>query len=169
MKRFHVHVSVANLAESIGFYSTLFAAEPAARKPDYAKWMLEDPRINFAISQRDSEHGVDHLGFQVESDAELAEIGARLTTAELPRETQTEAACCYARSNKHWTIDPQGVAWESFHTLDSVPVYGSDRSTIGEAGVACCTPSELESAAQGGCCGPSTGKGKPGAQAGCCA
>jgi catechol 2,3-dioxygenase-like lactoylglutathione lyase family enzyme len=167
MKRFHVHVSVADLDRSIGFYSTLFGAEPSVRKPDYAKWMLEDPRVDFAISQRDSEAGVDHLGFQVESADELAEIGARLASAQLPRETQDQAACCYARSNKHWTIDPQGVAWESFHTLDSVPVYGDDLSTIGREGASCCVPGETESAAQGGCCGPAAKAADAGAR--CCA
>lgn len=153
MKRFHVHVSVADLAESVSFYSALFAAEPTVRQPDYAKWMLEDPRLNFAISLRGHETGVDHLGIQVDSDAELATLGERLSAAALPQRTQTDTACCYARSNKHWTTDPQGIAWESFHTLDSAPTYGSDQAEpSGKA--ACCSPTEQESAAQGACCGP---------------
>ena len=142
MKRFHVHVAVNDLEKSIRFYSALFASQPAVKKPDYAKWMLEDPRINFAISSRSSKTGVDHLGLQAEDPDELEEIGARLAQADVSTTAQKGANCCYAKSDKYWTIDPQGVAWESFHTLDSVPVYGSDKrgsTTLEAAKAACCT------------------------------
>ncbi|RKE25234.1 hypothetical protein B0G76_6760 [Paraburkholderia sp. BL23I1N1] len=141
MKRMHVHVSVENLADSIRFYSVLFDAQPVVTKGDYAKWMLDDPRVNFAISQRGQPVGVDHLGIQVESDEELAEMNARLDTAALPKETQTGTACCYARSDKYWTVDPQGVAWETYHTLDSIPVFGESRAKPPEELIgACCAP-----------------------------
>ena len=124
MKRLHVHVSVHDLKQSIRFYSALFAAQPTVLKDDYAKWMLDDPRVNFAISTRASKAGVDHLGIQAEDGAELEEIGTRLAQADVSTTAQKNASCCYAKSDKYWTIDPQGVAWESFHTLDSVPMYG---------------------------------------------
>ena len=126
MKRFHVHVAVHDLEQSIRFYSTLFGVPPAVKKDDYAKWMLEDPRVNFAISDRSPRKGVDHLGLQAENGDELEEIGSRLAQADVSTTAQRNASCCYARSDKYWTIDPQGVAWESFHTLDSVPVFGED-------------------------------------------
>jgi len=126
MKRFHVHVAVHDLEQSIRFYSALFGAEPAVKKDDYAKWMLEDPRVNFAISNGHARQGVDHLGLQAETGDELEEIGSRLAQADVATRAQKNASCCYARSDKYWTTDPQGVAWESFHTLDSVPMYGSD-------------------------------------------
>ena len=141
MKRFHVHVSVHDLEQSIRFYSALFGAEPAVKQPDYAKWMLEDPRINFAISNRRAEAGIDHLGLQAEDGAELEEIGSRLAQAGVSTSAQKAANCCYARSDKYWTVDPQGIAWESFHTLDGVPLYGADtRSKATEKGTAsaCC-------------------------------
>ena len=141
MKRFHVHVSVHDLQQSIRFYSALFGAEPAVTKDDYAKWMLDDPRVNFAISARSSKAGLDHLGIQAEDSAELEEVGSRLAQADVSVLPQKGASCCYAKSDKYWTIDPQGVAWESFHTLDSVPVYGADtRAKAGEKKVACCAP-----------------------------
>ncbi|CAE6724985.1 Cadmium-induced protein CadI [Paraburkholderia domus] len=141
MKRMHVHISVENLADSVRFYSALFDAPPVVAKDDYAKWMLNDPRVNFAISQRGQQIGVDHLGIQVESDEELAEMNARLDAAALPKETQTATACCYARSNKYWTVDPQGIAWETYHTLDSVPTFGESRAKpVEETRGACCAP-----------------------------
>ena len=124
MKRLHVHVSVHDLKQSIRFYSALFAAQPTVLKDDYAKWMLDDPRVNFAISTRASKAGVDHLGIQAEDGAELEEIGTRLAQADVSTTAQKNASCCYAKSDKYWTLDPQGIAWESFHTLDSVPMYG---------------------------------------------
>ena len=140
MKRFHVHVAVHDLKQSIRFYSALFGAQPSVEKPDYAKWMLEDPRVNFAISTRASgKSGLDHLGIQAEDGGELEEIGSRLAQADVSVAPQKGASCCYAKSDKYWTIDPHGVAWESFHTLDSVPVYGSDRKIeAGERKAACC-------------------------------
>jgi len=158
MKRFHVHVHVDDLAESVAFYTKLFAAEPAKLEADYAKWMLDDPRINFAISTRGTKAGVDHLGFQVEYAADLAELAQRAKAADMALLDQGETTCCYARSDKHWIVDPQGIAWEHFHTLDNAPVYGEGGQQ---------SPSPRASA----CCG-SQGKGadapaKPAGSAGC--
>ena len=142
MKRFHVHVAVRDLEQSIRFYSALFGIAPAVKKDDYAKWMLEDPRINFAISNRSPATGVDHLGLQTDDSAELDEIGSRLAQADVSASAQKGASCCYAKSDKYWTIDPQGVAWESFHTLDSIPLFGTDNRTkavpLKAAATACC-------------------------------
>jgi catechol 2,3-dioxygenase-like lactoylglutathione lyase family enzyme len=139
MKRFHVHVGVHDLKQSVRFYSALFAAEPAVLKDDYAKWQLEDPRINFAISTRPGKAGIDHLGMQAENGDELEEIGSRLAQADVSIAAQKGASCCYAKSDKYWTIDPQGVAWESFHTLDSAPTYGQDaRKQPEKTAAACC-------------------------------
>jgi catechol 2,3-dioxygenase-like lactoylglutathione lyase family enzyme len=126
MKRLHVHVSVHDLEQSIRFYSTLFASQPSVKKDDYAKWMLDDPRVNFAISTHANRKGVDHLGIQAEDGGELEEIGARLAQADVSVTAQKGASCCYAKSDKYWTLDPQGIAWESFHTLESAPVYADD-------------------------------------------
>jgi catechol 2,3-dioxygenase-like lactoylglutathione lyase family enzyme len=142
VKRLHVHVAVHDLQQSIRFYSALFAAEPAVKKDDYAKWMLDDPRVNFAISTRSSKAGLDHLGIQAENAAELEDLGSRLAQADVAITAQKGASCCYAKSDKYWTIDPQGIAWESFHTLDSVPMYGQEtrpRATeVKESTAACC-------------------------------
>jgi hypothetical protein len=141
MKRMHVHVAVDNLQENIRFYSALFHADPTVIKADYAKWMLDDPRVNFAISTRGTKAGLDHLGIQAEDAAELEELGSRLAQADVAVQTQKGASCCYAKSDKYWTLDPQGIAWESFHTLDSAPLYGSDtRIEAGESKAACCAP-----------------------------
>jgi catechol 2,3-dioxygenase-like lactoylglutathione lyase family enzyme len=134
MKRFHVHVGVADLAASIKFYSGLFDAEPAVVEADYAKWMLEEPRINFAISTRAGKTGLDHLGFQADSEAELESLHQRLEAAKGPVVEQKGTACCYAESDKYWTVDPAGIAWESFHTLGRVPVFGEQAAE----GSACC-------------------------------
>ena len=139
MKRMHIHLRVADLAHNIRFYSALFAAEPTVVKDDYAKWMLDDPRINFAISTRATETGLDHLGFQVDEAEELHEMQQRLAAADLPIESQEGTACCYARSDKHWTVDPQGIAWESYHTLDSIPTFNEAADAVAE-GSACCAP-----------------------------
>jgi hypothetical protein len=164
MKRLHVHVAVENLHDSIRFYSALFAAEPTVTKPDYAKWMLEDPRVNFAISNRGAAPGLNHLGVQVESSEELADMHGRLDTLTGVR-TETGAACCYAKSDKYWVTDPQGIAWETFHTLDSIPVFGTDHreaanvgaccillATVAQSNAACCIPTE--EATPNGCCEP---------------
>lgn len=128
MKRLHVHVAVADLDQSVRFYSTLFAAEPTVLKHDYAKWMLDDPRVNFAISQRGGATGVQHLGIQVEDAAELSEVYDRLTQAERPVVAQAAITCCYAASDKQWIADPQGVAWETFLTHGGATVYGQSGS-----------------------------------------
>jgi catechol 2,3-dioxygenase-like lactoylglutathione lyase family enzyme len=141
MKRLHVHVAVRDLEQSIRFYKAMFDAEPTVKKDDYAKWQLEDPRVNFAISQRGAKAGIDHLGIQVESDAELGQLRSQLAQADVAIRDQRNATCCYARSDKHWTIDPQGIAWESFHTLEAAPRYGDDaRLPVREAKAACCAP-----------------------------
>ena len=138
MKRFHVHVHVDDLDKSIGFYSKLFAALPTRVEGDYAKWMLEDPRINFAISTRGATPGVDHLGFQTDDAEELAALKARAEAADMALLDEGQTTCCYARSEKHWVTDPQGIAWEHFHTLDRIPVF-SEGAQAGSA-AACCTP-----------------------------
>jgi catechol 2,3-dioxygenase-like lactoylglutathione lyase family enzyme len=124
MKRLHVHVSVADIEQSVRFYATLFAADPTVLKPDYAKWMLDDPRVNFAISKRGGTTGVEHLGIQAEDSAELAEVYDRLKQAERPIVAQSATTCCYAKSEKQWIADPQGVAWETFLTHGEATVYG---------------------------------------------
>jgi catechol 2,3-dioxygenase-like lactoylglutathione lyase family enzyme len=137
MKRFHVHISVEDLETNVRFYSSVFGAPPTVLKPDYAKWMLEDPRVNFAISKRGLKPGVDHLGVQVESDAELATLRKQVAAAEIAALDQANAECCYARSDKYWITDPQGIAWETFQTLDFIPVYGKARNP---ESTACCSP-----------------------------
>ena len=129
MKRFHVHAHVENLAQSIAFYSQLFGTEPTRVEGDYAKWMLDDPRINFAISTWGDKPGVDHLGFQTDSEEELAELKERARAADLALLDEGETTCCYARSEKHWVTDPQGIAWEHFRTLDSIATFS--RSSAG--------------------------------------
>lgn len=162
MKRFHVHMHVDDLAKSIAFYSRLFAAEPARVETDYAKWMLEDPRVNFAISTRGDKPGVDHLGFQVDEADELAELKARAQGADMALLDEGATTCCYARSDKHWITDPQGVAWEHFHTLGNIPVFNEAavqqpaKTTQQPAQAACC-PTGAPSApapGQAACCGP---------------
>ena len=141
MKRFHLHVAVKDLDQSVRFYSMLFGTDPTVRKPDYAKWMLEDPRVNFAISTRADQVGIDHVGIQAENEAELEDVRARLARADQAYATQKDAACCYARSNKYWVEDPQGIAWEAWHTLESIPVYGTGTRPTGDGKeVACCAP-----------------------------
>jgi catechol 2,3-dioxygenase-like lactoylglutathione lyase family enzyme len=147
MKRLHVHVAVADLERSIGFYSTLFAAEPSVRKDDYAKWMLDDPRVNFAISMQGHARGVDHLGVQVETDGELRELAGRLKAAGEATRDQEATTCCYAQSNKSWVNDPSGIRWETFFTFGEATRYGEDEPRVA-------TP-EMTSACgvESGCCG----------------
>lgn len=140
MKRFHVHVAVGDLEQSIQFYSILFNAEPTVKKEDYAKWMLDDPRINFAISKRNREPGLDHLGFQVEDEADLKEIAQRLKQAKQPILEQEQTTCCYAKSDKAWVHDPQGIAWESFYTTGTATTYGEDVEMTTTNNSACCAP-----------------------------
>ena len=139
MKRFHVHAHVEDLQASIVFYSKMFAAEPTRVESDYAKWMLDDPRINFAISNRGGTPGVDHLGIQTDTEEELAELKARARAADMTLLDEGETSCCYARSDKHWITDPQGVAWEHFHTLNDIPTFSeSAQQAATEPQSACC-------------------------------
>jgi catechol 2,3-dioxygenase-like lactoylglutathione lyase family enzyme len=138
MKRFHVHVAVDDLDATIRFYSAVFRKAPTVLKPDYAKWMLDDPRINFAISKQAGAPGIDHLGIQVDLAEELTALRAQIASAEIAAQDQPNSECCYARSDKYWTTDPQGIAWETFHTLESIPVYG-DGSRPGTTNP-CCSP-----------------------------
>ena len=153
MKRLHVNVAVENLDESIRFYSALFAAEPTVRKSDYAKWMLEDPRVNFAIAARGTNVGIDHLGIQVEDKAELHEVYARLKQADAPVLEQGRVTCCYAESEKSWISDPQGIAWETFLTHGESTVYGG-AAVVEKAEGACCAtrPAKPAVKAPASCC-----------------
>jgi lactoylglutathione lyase len=146
MKRFHVHVHVDDLPASIAFYSKLFAAEPARVESDYAKWMLDDPRINFAISNRGGAPGIDHLGLQADSEEELAELKARAQAADMALLDEGETSCCYARSDKYWLTDPDGIAWEQFHTLGTIPTFSATRQA---------------DAPQDSCCATAAPRGKP--------
>lgn len=156
MKRFHVHTHVEDLQASIAFYSKLFAAAPTRVEGDYAKWMLDDPRINFAISTRGGKPGIDHLGFQVDSEEELAELKARARSADMALQDEGETTCCYARSDKHWITDPQGIAWEHFHTLGDIPVFNEKATPAAADAPACCPPRGkpvgIPVKAQGACC-----------------
>jgi catechol 2,3-dioxygenase-like lactoylglutathione lyase family enzyme len=166
MKRFHVHVSVKNLSESISFYSRLFGADPTTTKPDYAKWMLDDPRINFAISQRGHAMGINHLGFQVDTETELTELRSNIDKAQIGALDQADAACCYAKSDKYWVEDPQGIAWETFHTLGTIPVFG-EAAVAAPSDSACCIPlaKQPEFTAESACCMPTP---KTAVKAACC-
>jgi catechol 2,3-dioxygenase-like lactoylglutathione lyase family enzyme len=148
MKRFHVHVGVDNLEKSVRFYSTLFGREPSVLKSDYAKWMLEEPRLNFAISNRGCAVGVNHLGFQLDDEAELEAMRAQLHRAQFNVLEEKGTNCCYAKSDKYWVQDPSGIAWESFRSLGTIPVFGEHGADMprehvpaGKAKAACCAPS----------------------------
>jgi catechol 2,3-dioxygenase-like lactoylglutathione lyase family enzyme len=157
MKRIHIHIGVENLDESIRFYSAIFGAEPVKTKPDYAKWMLEDPRVNFAISTRASKNGVDHLGIQVDDNDELQEIRARVKAADMAVFEEGETVCCYAKSEKSWVQDPAGIAWEAYRTMEDAQIFSSKLAVSVSAccaepsvsQTACCEPSEKTA----GCCG----------------
>ena len=157
MKRFHVHVGVADLDASIAFYSGLFGAAPSVTKPDYAKGMLDDPRINFAISQKcGAAKGIEHLGLQVEDADELAEVYGRLKEAKGPVLEEGATTCCYAKSEKSWIADPDGVVWEAFLTMGDSTVYGDSPdfaglTSNGAAANACCAP-QVTAPASTGCC-----------------
>ena len=142
MRRFHVHVHVADLAKNIAFYNALFDSQPARVESDYAKWMLEDPPVNFAISTRGARPGIDHLGIQTDDAAELAALKARAVAADMALLDEGETTCCYARSEKHWITDPQGIAWEHFHTLGSIPLFNE---------------APVQPAAQSASCAPAAG------------
>jgi catechol 2,3-dioxygenase-like lactoylglutathione lyase family enzyme len=149
MKRFHVNVTVRDISGAVRFYSALFGAPPVVLKMDYAKWMLDDPRINFAISTRGERTGVNHLGIQVDSAEELTAMRAQLVRADNALIEQREVACCYANSDKYWVTDPAGTAWETFHTLGAIPIYGADTDAVSKTG-GCCSP--LKSAARAAVC-----------------
>lgn len=153
MKRFHVHLRVDDLATSIGFYSKLFAAAPDRVEADYAKWMLDDPRVNFAISMRGGPAGLDHLGFQTDESGELDALRERARSADLAMRDEGRTTCCYARSDKHWIADPQGVPWEHFHTLDTIPVFSEPEQGADDASV-CCAPATTPASMAVGCCAP---------------
>lgn len=165
MKRFHLHLAVDNLAANIGFYSAVFGQQPSVVKDDYAKWMLEDPRVNFAISSRGLAKGIDHLGLQVDSDEELALLREQVRAAEIAARDQPEAACCYANSNKYWITDPQGVAWETYHTLGGIPTFGADAKAVTKAQAGPAAGID-RSAVANACCAPA--KAAPGARSACC-
>lgn len=155
MKRMHIHVGVDDIAEGVKFYSALFGAEPAKLMSDYAKWMLDDPKLNFAISTRAGKKGLDHLGLQVENEAELEEIRERIHQNEMDVFDEGETVCCYAESDKSWVQDPAGIAWEAYHTMGDAQIFSEKASATDSACCApvvessgCCTPSDSES----GCC-----------------
>ncbi|MBP7704928.1 MAG: VOC family protein [Caulobacter sp.] len=157
MKRLHVHVAVEDLTKSIGFYSTLFGAEPAVVKDDYAKWMLDDPRVNFAISDRERVAGVDHLGIQVDSNDELMELAGRLKAAGEVTLDQEATTCCYAQSDKAWVNDPNGLRWETFYTFGEATSYGEDEPDVvlrgdAQSAAACCAPAPAAAEPAKACC-----------------
>ncbi len=161
MKRFHVHVQVDDLAASTRFYAAMFGAEPSVLKADYAKWMLEDPRVNFAISARGGKAGVNHLGFQLDSDEALRAMRQQVEAADAASLVeQSGTTCCYAKSDKYWVTDPTGIPWETYHTLDSVPVFGVDdvphAPQAAASGAACCGPAPVavREAPAASCCAP---------------
>ncbi len=158
MQRFHVHLHVDDLAQNIAFYTRLFGAAPTRVECDYAKWMLEDPRVNFAISTRGHHPpGLDHLGFQVDAKEELADLKARAQAADMAVLDEGSTTCCYARSDKHWITDPQGIAWEHFHSLENIPVF-HEASDAPAASSACCAPKAAAPApATTSCCAPRSG------------
>lgn len=145
MKRLHVHIAVGNIEQSTKFYTSLFGSEPAVQKEDYAKWMLDDPRVNFAISTRGREPGLDHLGIQTENESELKEVSTRLKQADLQIFNEGATTCCYAKSEKAWVVDPQGIAWETFLTTGEATVYGDDNLI---------SSSEIPMARNSACCAP---------------
>ena len=140
MKRFHVHVAVDDLAANIRFYSNVFGMPPTVEKPDYAKWMMDDPRINFAISMRGAKAGLDHLGLQVDTDEELRALRQQVAKAEIAAFEQPQAVCCYATSDKYWITDPQGLAWETYHTLAEAEMFGTDTARANAPAQSCCAP-----------------------------
>ncbi len=150
MKRFHVHMHVDDLPKNIAFYSQLFGAEPARVERDYAKWMLDEPRVNFAISTRGDKPGLDHLGFQVDEAKELVILKARAQAADMTLLDEGSTTCCYARSDKHWITDPQGIAWEHFHSLENIPLFNEAAAAPVKAG-ACCAPGATSSPSKS-CC-----------------
>ena len=154
MKRLHIHVGVENLDQSIRFYSALFGMEPVKIKPDYAKWMIDNPHVNFAISTRTGESGVDHLGIQVEEESELSELRDRLKKANMSVMGEGESVCCYARSEKSWVHDPAGIPWETYLTMEDADTFKAEM----RAETACGTPQANSSS----CCAPEAKTGNCG-------
>lgn len=150
MKRVHIHISVQDLEQSKSFYTTLFGVEPTKLKADYAQWLLDDPAMNFAISYGKDKKGLNHLGIQVDCDEAVEEVEKRLIEGGILGEKQDEAVCCYAKSNKYWVEDPQGVIWENYHTMEQVSIFGGDSFT---GGTSCCEPtfSKNKKWSTGGC------------------
>ena len=146
MNRLHVHISVDDIEQNIRFYSALFGNEPSVTKTDYAKWDLAEPAVNFAISKRGAKTGLDHVGIQADNDEDLTAIQSRLEQAGIAGREQRDAACCYARSDKYWTLDPQGIAWETFHSLETIPTFSGSEDAPAEN--SCCVPK----IGSGGCC-----------------
>lgn len=158
MKRFHIHVGVKNLEASVQFYSTLFGQNPIKLKSDYAKWLLDDPMLNFAISTRTGDEGVDHLGIQVDDANELTEITERLKNADLKLQDEGETTCCYSKSNKAWVTDPAGVAWETYQNMADVEVF-SEKPADDDS--ACCAPERHENTQnKTACCAPAANTDK---------
>ena len=168
MKRLHINLAVADLDKSVRFYASLFAGKPSVLKDGYAKWMLDDPHVNFSISTHGSSKGVDHLGIQVETDDELHDVFARLHSAGVPVIEQGETTCCYAQSRKNWIFDPEGVAWETFLTTGDSPVYGGDLDLEASRQSACCTPLKSEEAQASAPCCDDAAKATAQARTGCC-
>ncbi len=161
MKRIHLHISVADLNKSISFYQALFGLPPTVLKPDYAKWMLDDPLVNFAISQRETKVGLDHIGIQTDTDDELSTIKTRMDSAEMEILSQEGTTCCYAKSNKHWVQDPSGIAWETYHTLEEALTFSSSPAAKPDEN-ACCAPTQTIQFTQ------SNGKAKHDNKSSCC-
>ncbi|MBT3812123.1 MAG: glyoxalase/bleomycin resistance/dioxygenase family protein [Gammaproteobacteria bacterium] len=150
MKRLHIHLAVEDLKQNIAFYSTMFGCQPTLQHEDYAKWMLDDPRVNFAISNRSQKLGLDHLGIQTENEQELQAIKQQLDATQVPIEAQESTACCYARTDKYWITDPQGIAWESFHSLSEIPTFNDQIPVSDDENTVACRPAENK---QTSCCG----------------
>jgi len=163
MKRLHIHVGVENIDESVKFYKALFGAEPSKMNPDYAKWMLEDPHVNFAISTRAGKNGLNHLGIQVDSAEELDVLRGQIAAAEIAAMNEGETTCCYAKSDKSWVKDPAGIAWEAYHTMEDVQMFGGNKAP--EAESACCVPESKPT--ESSCCASSE-KTPSETPSGCC-
>lgn len=154
MKRLHVHIAVDNLEQSVTFYTALFGASPSKQKDDYAKWMLEDPRINFAISSRGAQTGLNHFGLQVDSLEELEALRGQMRAANLSLFDEGDTTCCYAASDKSWVKDPSGIPWEAYHTMADVELFSTEQA---EQKSACCTPASAQVEEASGCCTPKSG------------
>ena len=156
MKRFHVHIRVEDLSASVAFYEHLFSATPTRLETDYAKRMLDDPRVNFAISTRGGKPGLDHLGFQTDTSEELVQLKVQANNADMRMIDEGETSCCYTQSDKHWITDPQGIAWEHFHTLGNIPVFNENQAVNASGSACCASPTAKPASATSACCGPAS-------------